>query len=147
MVWKPHVTVAALIEREGKFLLIEEETDNGLALNQPAGHLEDGETLIAAVIRETLEESAWHFAPTHLVGIYQWQVPDKERTYLRFTFTGELRGHEAGRRLDDGIVAVHWLSLDQIRAARERLRSPLVLRGIEDYLAGKRQPLDLLVSL
>ncbi|MDR2186676.1 MAG: NUDIX hydrolase [Azonexus sp.] len=147
MVWKPHVTVAALIERQGKFLLVEEETAQGRVLNQPAGHLEDGETLLAAVKRETLEESAWHFAPTHLVGIYHWKIPEKDLTYLRFAFTGQLQAHEAGRRLDDGIIAVHWLSLEQIHAARQRLRSPLVLRGIEDYAAGRRCPLDALVAL
>jgi ADP-ribose pyrophosphatase YjhB (NUDIX family) len=144
MVWKPNVTVAAVIEREGKFLLVEEEIGGSLLLNQPAGHLEEGETLIDAVARETLEESAWRFQPTHLVGIYHWQHPDKGITFLRFTFTGELLGHEAGRPLDAGIVAARWLTLEEIRASQACHRSPLVLRGIEDWLDGRRYPLDLL---
>ena len=146
MVWKPHVTVAAVVQRDGKFLLVEEETDVGLAFNQPAGHLEEGEALVDAVVRETLEETAYHFKPTHLLGIYHWQHPTKEdTTYLRFAFAGELRGYEAGRRLDDGIVGARWLTLDEVKATQARHRSPLVLRCIEDLLAGRKYPLDLLV--
>lgn len=145
MVWKPNVTVAAVVCRDGKFLLVEEETEAGLAFNQPAGHLEQGESLVQAVVRETLEETAYHFRPTHLVGIYQWRHPSKELTYLRFAFGGELRGWEADRRLDEGIVGARWLSLDEIRATQARHRSPLILRGIEDSLAGRAAPLDLLV--
>jgi len=144
MTWKPEVTVAAVIEKDGAYLLVEEETGAGLAFNQPAGHLEEGESLIDAVIRETLEESAWHFRPTHLVGVYLWKRPDKDATFLRFAFAGELAGFEAGRRLDEGIVAARWLTLDEVRASRDRHRSPLVLRNIEDHLAGRRYPLDLL---
>lgn len=144
MIWKPNVTVAAVIERDGKFLLVEEETDTGLAFNQPAGHLEEGEALIDAVVREALEETAYHFKPTHLVGIYNWRHPGKEVTYLRFAFAGELRGHEPERQLDDGIVAARWLTLDEVTACRSRHRSPLIGRCIEDYLAGRRYPLDLL---
>lgn len=146
MVWKPHVTVAAVVQRDGKFLLVEEETEAGLAFNQPAGHLEEGESLLDAVVRETLEETAYRFKPTHLVGIYNWTHPTKEdATYLRFAFAGELRGYEAGRPLDDGIIAARWLMLDEVRATQGRHRSPLILRCIEDFLAGKRSPLDLLV--
>ena len=145
MVWKPNVTVAAVVCRDGKFLLVEEETEAGLAFNQPAGHLEQGESLVQAVVRETLEETAYHFRPTHLVGIYQWRHPSKDLTYLRFAFGGELRGWEADRRLDEGIVGARWLSLDEIRATQARHRSPLILRGIEDSLAGRAAPLDLLV--
>lgn len=146
MVWKPHVTVAAVVQRDGKFLLVEEETDVGLAFNQPAGHLEEGEALVDAVVRETLEETAYHFKPTHLLGIYHWQHPTKEdTTYLRFAFAGELRGYEAGRRLDDGIVGARWLTLDEVKATQARHRSPLILRCIEDLLAGRKYPLDLLV--
>jgi len=105
MVWKPNVTVAAVVQRDGKFLLVEEETEAGLAFNQPAGHLEAGESLVDAVVREALEETAYHFKPTHLVGIYNWQHPTKDVTYLRFAFAGELRGWEAERQLDEGIVA------------------------------------------
>ncbi|MCL2635956.1 MAG: NUDIX hydrolase, partial [Betaproteobacteria bacterium] len=145
MIWKPNVTVAAVIERDGKFLLVEEEVEGELVFNQPAGHLEEGEALVAAAVRETLEESAWHFQPTHLVGIYHWRHPDQDVTFLRFAFAGELLGYEAGRPLDAGIVAARWLTLAEVRASRERHRSPLVLRCIEDLIAGKRYPLDLLV--
>ena len=145
MVWKPNVTVAAVIHRDGKFLLVEEETEAGLAFNQPAGHLEEGESLVHAVAREALEETAYHFRPTHLVGVYQWRHPTKELTYLRFAFAGDLYGWEPERPLDEGIVAARWLPLDQIRASQARHRSPLILRCCEDYLAGQRFPLDLLV--
>ena len=145
MVWKPNVTVAAVIHRDGKFLLVEEETEAGLAFNQPAGHLEEGESLVHAVAREALEETAYHFRPTHLVGVYQWRHPTKELTYLRFAFAGDLYGWEPERPLDEGIVAARWLTLDQIRASQARHRSPLILRCCEDYLAGQRFPLNLLV--
>ena len=145
MVWKPNVTVAAVVERDGKFLLVEEETESGLAFNQPAGHLEEGESLVDAVVREALEETAYHFKPTHLVGIYNWKHPDKDITYLRFAFGGELRGWEADRQLDAGIVGARWLSLDEVRATQDRHRSPLILRCIEDLRAGKAYPLDVLV--
>ena len=145
MIWKPNVTVAAVVQRDGKFLLVEEETESGLAFNQPAGHLEQGEALVDAVVREALEETAYHFKPTHLVGIYNWQHPTKDVTYLRFAFAGELRGWEAERKLDEGIVAARWLTLGEVKATQARHRSPLILRCIEDLLAGKRYPLDLLV--
>ena len=145
MVWKPNVTVAAVVQRAGKFLLVEEETESGLAFNQPAGHLEQGEALVDAVVREALEETAYHIKPTHLVGIYNWQHPTKDVTYLRFAFAGELRGWEAERKLDEGIVAARWLTLGEVKATQARHRSPLILRCIEDLLAGKRYPLDLLV--
>lgn len=145
MIWKPNVTVAAVVQRDGKFLLVEEETEAGLAFNQPAGHLEEGEALVDAVIRETLEETAYRFKPTHLVGVYTWRHPVKEVTYLRFAFTGELRGYDAERQLDEGIVAARWLTLDEVKATQARHRSPLILRCIEDLLAGQRYPLDLLV--
>jgi ADP-ribose pyrophosphatase YjhB (NUDIX family) len=144
MVWKPNVTVAAVVQRDGRFLLVEEETEFGLRFNQPAGHLECGESLVDAVVREALEETAYHFRPTHLVGIYNWRHPEKDITYLRFAFGGELRGHEPERKLDEGIVAARWLSLDEVRASVPRHRSPLILQCIEDMLAGKRYPLDLI---
>jgi ADP-ribose pyrophosphatase YjhB (NUDIX family) len=145
MIWKPNVTVAAVVQRDGKFLLVEEQTAAGLAFNQPAGHLEEGESLVDAVVRETLEETAYHFRPTHLVGIYNWRRPDGLVTYLRFAFAGELVGWEAERKLDAGIVAAHWLTLDDVKATQARHRSPLVLRCCEDLLADTRYPLDLLV--
>lgn len=143
MIWKPHVTVAAVIEDAGRFLLVEEQTEDGLRFNQPAGHLDEGESLITATIRETLEETAHHFQPTALIGIYRWQPPGKDLTYLRMAFTGEL-GEKTSRALDTGIVRTVWMSADEIRANHTKLRSPLVLRCVEDYLAGKRFPIDLL---
>lgn len=145
MVWKPNVTVAAVLMRDGKYLLVEEETEAGLAFNQPAGHLEEGEALVDAVVREALEETAYHFKPTHLIGIYNWKHPSKEITYLRFAFGGELRGYDAERQLDAGIVGARWLSYEEVLATQERHRSPLILRCIDDLRAGKRYPLDLLV--
>jgi ADP-ribose pyrophosphatase YjhB (NUDIX family) len=145
MIWKPHVTVAAVVQRDGKFLMVEEETEKGLQFNQPAGHLEECESLLEAVVRETLEESAYHFEPRFLVGIYNWRHPEKEITYLRFAFGGELVGHEPERPLDDGIVAARWLTLDEVRASATRHRSPMILRCVEDYLAGARFPLAALV--
>ena len=146
MIWKPDVTVAAVIEHDGKFLLVEEQTVQGLRYNQPAGHLEAGESLYAAVKRETLEESAYRFIPEHLVGIYRWHSVESETTYLRFAFTGKIAGHEPGRELDRGILQTVWLSPEEIRSTRFCHRSPLVSRCIEDHLAGKRYPLDLLVD-
>jgi len=145
MIWKPHVTVAAVIERDEKFLLVEEETSQGLRFNQPAGHLEAGESLLAAVAREVLEESAYHFVPQHLLGIYRWHAPESDTTYLRFAFTGEITGHDPHRQLDTGILHAIWMTPDEFRAAKARHRSPLNLRCIEDHLAGKRYPLDILV--
>lgn len=144
MIWKPHVTVAALIERQGQFLLVEEETAQGLRLNQPAGHLEEGESLAQACVRETLEETAYRFTPHALVGVYQWQSPDNGVTYLRFAFAGEAEGPLADRTLDEGIVRAMWMSLEEVQLSRARHRSPLVARCIEDFIAGRRYPLNLI---
>jgi ADP-ribose pyrophosphatase YjhB (NUDIX family) len=144
MIWKPNVTVAAVLERDGKFLLVEEETDSGIRFNQPAGHLECREALTDAVIRETLEESGYTFVPRALVGIYNWRNEEKDVTYLRFAFTGEITAHDAERQLDEGIIAAHWLTLDEIRARQAQHRSPLILRCIEDWCAGTRYPLALM---
>lgn len=141
MVWKPDVTVAAVIERSGRFLLVEERIRGQLVLNQPAGHLEDGETLLDAVIRETLEETAWQFTPEALLGIYQWRSP-RGHTTMRFAFTGSVQGYDAARPLDAPIVTTHWLAREEIAQRSARLRTPLVLRCIEDYLSGRRLPLD-----
>ncbi len=145
MVWKPNVTVAAVIERDGRYLLVEEETAQGLRYNQPAGHLESHESLLTAVTRETLEESAYHFTPSALIGIYRWHAPESDTTYLRFAFSGEITGHDEHRQLDTGILRAVWLTLDEIRATQARHRSPLILRCIEDHQAGKRYPLEILV--
>ena len=143
-IWKPNVTVAALIEREGRVLLVEEETEDGLRFNQPAGHLDEGESLVAACAREALEETAWNFAPTALVGIYQWPRPQGDITYLRFAFAGDLGAHEAERALDAGIQRAVWMTPDEIRANAARHRSPLVWQCVTDYIAGRRFPLELL---
>ena len=144
MVWKPNVTVAAILEQEGKFLLVEEQTERGILFNQPAGHWEPGETLAAAAAREVLEESAYEFEPQHLVGVYCWHSPTADTTYLRFSFTGPILAHHPGRTLDNGIIRAAWMTPDEIRASQERHRSPLVVRCVEDYLAGKRYPLELI---
>jgi len=146
--WKPNVTVAAVIERDGRFLLVEEQTSDGLRLNTPAGHLDPGESPAEGCARETLEETAHHFTPTALIGIYMARSrPQAERgedtTYMRFAFTGTLGAFEAGRALDEGIVRTLWMTADEIRASVARHRSPLLLQCIEDHLAGKRHPLDL----
>lgn len=144
MIWKPNVTVAAVLERDGRFLLVEEETEDGIRYNQPAGHLECREALTDAAVREAREETGYDFAPQYLVGVYSWRNEARDVTYLRFAFGGAITGHDPGRRLDDGIVAARWLTLDEIRALAPQHRSPLILRCIEDWLAGRRYPLDLL---
>jgi 8-oxo-dGTP pyrophosphatase MutT (NUDIX family) len=147
--WKPNVTVAAIAGRpragtdETEWLLVEEETATGLRLNNPAGHLDRGETLVQAVVRETLEETARRFVPERVVGV--WLAPsrsDPAVTYLRFAFAGSVGDAEPGLRLDHGIVRTLWLTVDEIRASRERHRSPLVLTGVEDAIAGRGFPLD-----
>lgn len=143
-IWKPNVTVAALIENRGRFLLVEEETEDGIRFNQPAGHLDAGESLVEACAREALEETAHHFRPTALVGIYQWPRPKGDITYLRFAFAGDLGAEEVGRTLDSGILRAVWLSPAEIAACCDRHRSPLILQCVEDWLAGKRFPLDLI---
>ena len=144
MIWKPNVTVAAVVERDGRFLLVEEDTGHGRRFNQPAGHLEPGESLTDAVVRETLEETAHAFKPSALLGVYQYHHPEDDVTYLRFAFTGEITAHHADRALDVGIVRAAWLAPEDIRRETARHRSPLVMRCIEDYLAGRRYPLDVL---
>jgi len=141
--WKPNVTVAAVVERTGKFLLVEEETERGRLFNQPAGHLEADESLIAAVIRETLEETAHDFMPQALLGVYQYKS-SRETTYLRFAFIGEVTGHAARRKLDTGIVRALWLTADEARVLSAQHRTPLVMRCIDDYLAGQRYALELI---
>ena len=146
--WKPHVTVAAVLEQDGRFLLVEEETSDGLKLNNPAGHLEPGESPAQGCAREVLEEAAWDFAPEALVGIYLNRFTKtrtgEDITYLRFAFCGKLLSHHAWRPLDTGIVRTVWMTPQEIRACRERHRSPLLLKSLEDYLAGQRFPLSLM---
>lgn len=143
--WAPHVTVAAVVEREGRFLVVEEQTSEGLRVNQPAGHLEPGETLTQAVVREVAEETAHAFAPQALVGAYMMHVERPNAgavTYLRFTFCGRAEPLVEPSPLDDGIVRTLWLTPDELRASAQRHRTPLVMRSLDDYLAGRRFPLD-----
>jgi 8-oxo-dGTP pyrophosphatase MutT (NUDIX family) len=147
MIWKPHVTVAAVIERDRRFLIVEEEVEGLVVYNQPAGHLEPDESLIAAVVRETLEETAYHFQPQALTGIYRWRSPLNETTYLRACFSGQCGKQEAGRALDEGILRAVWMDRQEIAAKQTQLRSPLVLRCIDDCLAGKSYPLEILVDV
>ena len=144
IIWKPNVTVAAIVERDGRFLLVEEHTERGRLFNQPAGHLDPGESLIRAVARETLEETACNFEPTGLLGVYQYHSSADDVTYIRFAFTGKITGPEAGRALDAGIIRAVWLTPQEIRRETARHRSPLVMRCIDDYLAGRRYPLGVL---
>jgi phosphatase NudJ len=144
--WKPNVTVAAIVERDGRFLLVEEQTADGLKLNNPAGHLDPGEAPADGCARETLEETAYLFRPTALLGIYLSRVRRKSSaedvTYMRLAFCGELGLHDPSRALDHGIARTLWLTPDEIRACIDRHRSPLVLRCLDDYLAGVRYPLS-----
>lgn len=146
-IWKPSVTVAAIIERDRQFLMIEEETAEGMRINQPAGHLDPDESLQQAVIRETLEETAHEFTPTALVGTYLSRFISPRTgeavTYLRFAFTGEL-GQRHQRALDTGILRTLWMTHAELQATQARHRSPLVLQCVNDYLAGQRAPLSLL---
>jgi 8-oxo-dGTP pyrophosphatase MutT (NUDIX family) len=148
-VWKPSVTVAAVIERDGRFLLVEEETSDGIRFNQPAGHLDPNESLEQAVARETLEEAAYDFVPNALLGMYMSRYVSSrtgmEVTYLRFAFTGEL-GALHDRPLDHGILRTVWMTREEMLACQEKHRSPLVLRCVDDYLSGKRAPLSLLYT-
>jgi ADP-ribose pyrophosphatase YjhB (NUDIX family) len=146
-IWKPRVTVAAVLERDGRFLMVEERVAGKLVYNQPAGHLEDDEGLIAAVVRETLEETAWHFQPEALSGIYRWRHPRRQETWLRVAFAGTGLYHEPERALDADIERILWLTPGEIRARRGSLRSPMVLRCLDDYLAGQSAPLALLVDI
>ncbi|MGH8626987.1 MAG: NUDIX hydrolase [Gammaproteobacteria bacterium] len=147
MIWKPNVTVAAVSEINGRFLLVEEKVDSGAFLNQPAGHLEANETILQGVVRETLEETGYEFSPQSLVGIYRWRHLRKNVIYLRFTFCGDAMAHDRVRQLDEGIIAARWMTYDEVVRETPRHRSPMVLRCIDDYLAGRRYPLDILTHL
>lgn len=148
--WKPNVTVAAIIEKDGRYLLVEEQTRDGVRLNNPAGHLDPGESPAEGCAREALEETAHSFTPTALVGVYlsRFQRPasGEDITYLRMAFCGEIGEFQADRALDEGILRTVWMSLDEVRASADRHRSPLVLRCIEDHQAGRRYPLEMIYT-
>lgn len=150
MVWKPHATVAAIIERDNQFLMVEELVHNKRVYNQPAGHLDPNESLLDAVVRETREETAWLFEPEALVGIYLWNKDQDDdidnnpnETFLRFAYCGQCSDFNQDQKLDEGIEAALWMSKKELEERFDKLRSPLVLRCIEDYLAGFRYPLDM----
>ncbi|MEH6472299.1 MAG: NUDIX hydrolase [Halopseudomonas sp.] len=144
MRWTPHATVACIVEHEGRFLLVEEYSNNQRVLNQPAGHLEPNETLLEAVKREVMEETAWEVEVTDLVGFYTYTSPHNQTCYHRWCFIAKPVEHHPSKPLDEVILQALWLSADEIRQQRDRLRSPMVLQAIEDYLAGTRYPLALI---
>lgn len=147
MQWMPHATVAAIVEDNGKFLLVEEATERGNRFNQPAGHLEDNESLIEAVIRETLEETAYTFKPESLLGVYHWKHEHNDTTYLRFAYIGSVSHHQPNLALDEGIIRAVWMTVDEIRSNAMLMRSPQVLTCIEDYLSGQQFPLSVITHL
>jgi 8-oxo-dGTP pyrophosphatase MutT (NUDIX family) len=147
MACKPDITVAGVSEDAGRFLIVEERINNHVVFNQPAGHLESGESILEAVVREVREETAWVFIPEAFLGVYLWSNPVNGRATLRFAFSGAVADHDANQRLDHAIVRTHWLSRAQLIERAARLRSPLVLRCIDDYLSGRRMPLEAVASL
>jgi ADP-ribose pyrophosphatase YjhB (NUDIX family) len=146
MIWKPHVTVAAVIEQNQRFLMVEENTPTGIAFNQPAGHLEAGESLLEAVKREVNEETAWQFEPKALIAVELWRKTPDSPSFLRFCFSGEVHTHDPAQPLDQDIIQTHWLSYADIMTRQDKLRSPLVLKTLDAYLSGQHHPLSLLQS-
>jgi len=141
-IWRPHVTVATVVPRDGRFLLVEEDIRGRLVLNQPAGHLDPDEPLQVAAVRETLEETGWEVALDCLLCVQQWRNAESGRQFVRFTFAATPVRHHSGRALDHGIVRALWMTRDEIAAEASRLRSPMVLASVDDWLAGRRLPLD-----
>jgi len=147
MVWKPNTTVAAIIERDNKFLMVEELVLGKWVINQPAGHLDADESLVEAVIREVQEETAWQFVPEAITGIYLWKHPDNGQSFLRIAFCGSCKNQNISQVLDDGIQAAVWKTRNELIQQQQKLRSPMVINCIDDYLASKRYPIDLLVNV
>ncbi len=143
-IWKPHVVAACVIERDGRYLCVEEDIDGQRVINQPAGHLDPGETLLDAAVRETLEETAWHVTLDSLLGIYLVETTTPGRSFVRFCFAARAIRHDPDRTLDREIVRTHWFSRDDLVQRRAQLRSPLVLEAIDAYTSGRRYPLDML---
>ena len=146
-IWRPDVTVATIVPRDGRFLLVEEQVQGRLVLNQPAGHLESNESLHSAACRETLEETGWTVELTGFIAVYQWSNATRTEHFVRFTFVARPLVHDPSRRLDSGIVRAFWLSRDEIAARSADLRSPMVLRGVDDFLAGRQLPLDTVIAI
>lgn len=144
MQWKPNTTVAAIVQRGDKFLLVEEAADEYIVYNQPAGHLEKNETLLEAIQREVMEETAYEFIPESVVGLYLYPNPHIDIIYFRVCFQGRCGQHFPERSLDDGIIRTVWFNREELEQQREKLRSPMVLNCIDDYLAGETYPLDIL---
>ena len=147
MPWHPHTTVATLVEKDGTFLMVEEDDDGRTVFNQPAGHLDEDESLFDAAVRETLEETAWYVTLTNFLGTYVYKGANNGVTYVRHCFIAKADQHDPRCSLDDGIIAAHWLSADEIFADSFPARSPLVTKTLEDYLSGRRLPLDTLYHL
>ncbi|MBL4762391.1 MAG: NUDIX hydrolase [Gammaproteobacteria bacterium] len=147
MIWKPHFTVAAIAEHQGRFLLVEEAPTGRTVLNQPAGHLDDNESLLDAVIRETHEETGHHFTPEYIVGVYRWQNPDDHKTFIRVAFFGSVDTASNPTPIDSSILQSLWLSKKAMTARKQDMRSPLVMQCIDDYQRGKRYALDLITDL
>jgi len=146
MCWTPHATVATIVERDGRFLVVEEMSGGRRVINQPAGHIEENEAILDAAVRETLEETRWQVEPQFLIGLYTYQAPSNGVTYYRFCYAARALNEDSAAELDSDIVRALWLTRDELAARREQLRSPLVLRCIDDYLAGRRFPLDFVVE-
>lgn len=142
MTWTPHATVATIVEKDGKFLFVEELADGARVINQPAGHIEDNESIAQAALRETLEETGWHVELKHLVGIYTYRAPHNGVTYYRFCFACKALTAVEGYALDTDILSAQWLSYDEVAAKAEMHRSPLLMKCLDDYLAGKQAPMD-----
>ncbi len=140
--WLPRVTVATVIEKDGKFLMVEEDIYGKKILNQPAGHLEPNETLVDAAIRETLEETGWHIQIKHLIEFSQWTSPNSQNHYLRACFAGKTIKFNPNQTLDDGIICAQWLSREEVAKNKHRLRSPLVLHHIDHHISGKQTDTD-----
>lgn len=147
MSWSPHVVLASVIEQHGKFLLVEEYAGDRLVLNQPAGHWEEGETLIEGARREALEETGWEIEPESVLGLYHYQPPELDYCFLRIAFAARAVRHHPQRTLDSGILRAVWMTREDIEQQRERHRSPMLMRCIDDYLAGRRYPLSMLQDL
>ncbi|MGO1462453.1 MAG: NUDIX hydrolase [Marinobacter sp.] len=144
MTWTPHATVAVVVEDEhGRFLMVEEHSSGRIVFNQPAGHIEENEAILDAAKREALEETGWDIEPEHFLGLYTYKAPANGVTYYRFCFIGKARQHIT-HKLDTGIIAAHWLTLAEIRQLGNQLRSPLVVKSIEDYRNGRCYPLDVI---